>query len=131
MDKLTKIDDTYRKVAVRSTFLSSLVNPSTRLFNGTIYAMVAMFGSMIAIRDGITVGELTSLLTYATTYMKPINEISGVFSELSDSLACASRVFEYLDEEETERLDKETVVEFSGNIELRDLMTASATLSTG
>lgn len=121
-DKLADIDDTYRKVAVKSTFLSSLVNPSTRLFNGTIYAMVALFGSFIAIKDGITVGELTSLLTYATTYMKPINEISGVFSELSDSLACASRVFEYLDEKETEKLDKETTVEFSGDIEFKDLV---------
>ena len=120
--KLKDIDRTYRKVAVKSTFLSSLVNPSTRLFNGAIYAMVALFGSLSAIEGNISVGDLSSLLAYATTYMKPINEISGVFSELSDSLACASRVFEFLDEDETESLDKESEVRFNGDIELKDLV---------
>ncbi|MCR5617635.1 MAG: ABC transporter ATP-binding protein/permease [Clostridiales bacterium] len=121
-DKLTDIDNDYRKIAVKATFLSSLVNPSTRLFNGTIYALVALLGALSVISGGMTVGALSSLLAYATTYMKPINEISGVFSELSDSLACAARIFEYLDEEETERLDKGTIVTFDGDIELRDLV---------
>ena len=120
--KLKDIDKDYRKIAVKATFLSSLVNPSTRLFNGTIYAIVALLGALSVISGGMTVGALSSLLAYATTYMKPINEISGVFSELSDSLACASRIFEYLDEKETERFDKECSVEFEGNIELKDLV---------
>ena len=121
-NKLKAQDKDYRKIAVKATFLSSLVNPSTRLFNGTIYAIVTLLGALSVVSGGMTVGALSSLLAYATTYMKPINEISGVFSELSDSLACASRIFEYLDENETERLDKESSVEFEGNIELRDLV---------
>ncbi|MBO7449935.1 MAG: ABC transporter ATP-binding protein [Clostridiales bacterium] len=121
-NKLKTQDKDYRKIAVKATFLSSLVNPSTRLFNGIIYALVALLGSLSVVSGGMTVGALSSLLAYATTYMKPINEISGVFAELSDSLACASRIFEYLDEDETERLDKETTMQFEGSIELKDLV---------
>jgi len=120
--RLIDIDNDYRKISVKATFLSSLVNPSTRLFNGTVYALVALLGALSVISGGMTVGSLSSLLAYATTYMKPINEISGVFSELSDSLACASRIFEYLDEEETERFDKECEITFDGDIELKDLV---------
>ena len=120
--KLKNVDSTYRKVAVKATFLSSLVNPSTRLFNGIIYALVALLGSLSVVSGSITIGALSMLLAYATTYMKPINEISGVFSELSDSLACATRVFEYLDEKETEALDKEASFEFDGEIEFKDLV---------
>ena len=120
--KLKDVDSTYRKVAVKATFLSSLVNPSTRLFNGIIYALVALLGSLSVVSGGMTIGALSKLLAYATTYMKPINEISGVFSELSDSLACASRVFEFLDEEESEALDKESSFEFDGEIEFKDLV---------
>lgn len=100
--RFIEINSDFRKKSTKATFLSSLVNPGTRLFNNLIYALVALVGSLSVVNGSFTIGALASLLAYATTFMKPINEISGVFSELSDSLACASRVFEFLDEKETE-----------------------------
>lgn len=86
--------------ARRAVFFSSLTNPTTRFVNGLVYAAVGVVGGLVAISGGITVGLLSSFLTYANQYTKPFNEISGVFSELQASLASAARIFEVLDAEE-------------------------------
>lgn len=118
-EKFLKINSSFRKKATKATFFSSLVNPATRLFNGLIYAIVALIGSLSVVSGSFTIGALASLLAYATTFMKPINEISGVFSELSDSLACASRVFDFMDEKETEGLDRgDYSTDISGHLTL-------------
>lgn len=120
--KFTKINNGFRKKATKAVFLSSLVNPGTRLFNGIIYAIVALIGSISVMNGSFTIGALASLLAYATTFMKPINEISGVFSELSDSLACASRVFDFMDENETEDVDSSSSSsKIDGHITLKNV----------
>lgn len=116
------INTVFRKKATKATFLSSLVNPSTRLFNNLIYALVALIGSLSVVKGSITIGALASLLAYATTFMKPINEISGVFSELSDSLACASRVFDFMDEKETDDcVDSADSTKIEGHLTLKNV----------
>lgn len=82
----------------RATFLSSIVNPSTRFVNAVVYAAVGTAGSLLVIGGVMSVGELSALLSYANQYTKPFNEISGVVTELQNALASASRVFELLDE---------------------------------
>ena len=90
------------KCALRATFFSSLTNPSTRFVNNLVYAGVALTGAMLCIGAGttFTVGSLSVFLSYANQYTKPFNEISGVLTELQNALACASRLFELLDETE-------------------------------
>lgn len=94
------INEKYRKVTGKATFLSSITNPTTRFVNALIYAGVAFFGSNLVIGALLTVGELTSLLAYANQFMKPFNDLSSVYTELSDSFACMERIFSYLDEPE-------------------------------
>ncbi len=84
--------------SMRATFFSSIVNPSTRFVNSIVYAAVGFIGALMAVRGYITVGQLTSFLNYANQYTKPFNEISGVVTELQNSIASASRVFELMDE---------------------------------
>ncbi len=84
--------------ALKATFFSSLTNPSTRFVNSTVYAACTLVGSFSVIGGGLSVGMLTTMLAYAGQYAKPFNEISGVVSELQNALACASRIFELLDE---------------------------------
>lgn len=91
------------KASVKAIFFSSLVNPTTRFVNALVYAGVALVGAFIAIDGGagaISVGALSTFLSYATQYAKPFNEISGVVTELQNALACATRVFELIDEKE-------------------------------
>lgn len=87
------------KAAMNATFFSSLTNPSTRLVNNIVYAVVAFISVVYAVNGGITVGQLSVFLSYASQYAKPFNEISGVITELQNAFACAERIFELLNEE--------------------------------
>ena len=109
LEKFDEINDRLEKCSLRAIFFSSLVNPSTRFVNSLVYATVAVIGAFLAISGGISVGNLTALLSYANQYTKPFNEISGVVTELQNALACARRVFELI-EEEAEIPDAENAV---------------------
>lgn len=103
-------------------FYSALTNPSTRFVNSLVYATVGVLGAVIALSGAITVGRLSSFLTYANQYTKPFNEISGVITELQAAIACASRVFELIDEEpELSDENAETICECGGKVNLNDV----------
>lgn len=98
--RFDEINESYRKTATKATFLSSISNPSTRFVNALIYAGVVFIGAFLGIGGTITIGALSSLLAYANRFMKPFNDLSAVYTELSDSFACLTRIFTFLDEEE-------------------------------
>ncbi|MBQ9784034.1 MAG: ABC transporter ATP-binding protein [Clostridia bacterium] len=102
IEQFNEINDRLGKCALRATFFSSLTNPSTRFVNNLVYAGVALLGAFLCISSpaGFSVGTLSVFLNYANQYTKPFNEISGVFAELQNALACAGRVYEILDERE-------------------------------
>lgn len=105
-DKFSKINSELEKTSQNAIFYSSLTNPITRFLNSTIYASIVLCGSLIAINDisKLKIGTLTTLLRYASQYSKPFNEITSVFAEFQNTLACANRIFNLLDSEE-ETLD--------------------------
>lgn len=96
--RFERINEQLSGYSLRAIFFSSLTNPVTRFVNGLVYAGVGIVGALNAVRGGITVGQLACFLSYANQYTKPFNEISGVITELQNAIACASRVFELLDE---------------------------------
>ena len=116
------INDELGRVSLNATFFSSLTNPSTRLVNNIIYAAVALVGALSAVGGGISVGDLSVFLSYASQYAKPFNEISGVVTELQNALACAARVFSLLDED-VRVPDKENAAVLSpkGTVDLKDV----------
>ena len=123
-DALAKFDSMNEKLAdasMKATFYSSTVNPSTRLINNLIYAAVGVFGALSAISGGITVGGLTSFLSYASSYGKPFNEISGVITEFQNALACAARLFEMIDADIEENNGSKTLEGVQGRIEFKDV----------
>ena len=97
-DRFDEINDRLSKYSLQGTFFSSITNPATRFVNSLVYAAVGITGAYAAIRGFMTVGQLTSFLSYANQYTKPFNEISGVVTELQNALASAARVFELIDE---------------------------------
>ncbi len=98
MERFDKINEDLSAYSLRAIFFSSLTNPCTRFVNSLVYAGVGIVGAFIAVRSGISVGQLSCFLSYANQYTKPFNEISGVVTEVQNALACAARVFELLDE---------------------------------
>ena len=117
------INDELGRVSLNATFFSSLTNPSTRLVNNIIYAAVALVGALSAVGGGISVGDLSVFLSYASQYAKPFNEITGVVTELQNALACAARVFELIDEpaETPDALDAKKLEAVSGSVELQNV----------
>ena len=113
MQKFDEINGRLQDYSLKAVFFSSITNPATRFVNSIVYAAVAMFGAILAVKtnqEAITVGVLTCFLSYANQYTKPFNEISGVVTELQNAFACAGRLFELLAEDEVPA-DAENAVE--------------------
>ncbi len=123
MEKFTEINDRLQKASVKAIFFSSLTNPCTRFVNSLVYAGVGILGAFLAIKGYISVGQLTSFLSYANQYTKPFNEISGVVTELQTALACAGRVFEFIEEEpQVAELDNAAVLQApKGSISMQNV----------
>ena len=126
LKQFDEINEQLRGYSLRAVFFSSITNPATRFVNAVVYAGVALFGAMLAVKTNqaeISVGVLASFLAYANQYTKPFNEISGVITELQNAFTCAGRLFELLEEEEIPA-DSENARELKnvdGKLELVDV----------
>ena len=123
MAQFDVVNERLEKCSLRAIFFSSLTNPSTRFVNSLVYAGVGLVGALSAMNGAISVGNLTSFLSYANQYTKPFNEISGVVTELQNALACAGRIFDLIEaparSPEPEQPQRPETVQ--GNVEIRDL----------
>ncbi len=97
-ERFDEINKNLADTSQKAVFFSSLTNPTTRFINALIYAVIAISGAVVVIGGNLSVGNLSTFLSYASQYTKPFNEISGVFVELQNSLACAKRVFQLIDQ---------------------------------
>ena len=113
-------DEELRVASQNAIFISAIAFPATRFVNSLVYAGVAISGALLVITGNMSVGQLTSVLSYATQYTKPFNEISGVVTELQNSFACAARVFALIDEEEIlpDKDVNNVIKDVEGNVEV-------------
>ena len=116
-------NDDLAKYSLKATFFSSITNPATRFVNSIVYAAVALFGAIMAVKGNITVGILSCFLSYANQYTKPFNEISSVVTELQNAIACAARVFELIEEapELPDKADATELENVKGSVEINNL----------
>ena len=121
--KFGEINGRLQKCSLKAIFFSSITNPATRFVNSLVYAGVGVFGALLAIKGGISVGRLSCFLSYANQYTKPFNEISGVVTELQNAFVCAGRIFELIDEEPQvpDAADARVLEEAQGNVDLKDV----------
>lgn len=121
--RFEEINNRLAGYSLRATFFSSITNPATRFVNSMVYAAVGITGAWGAIHGLLTVGQLTSFLSYANQYTKPFNEISGVVTELQNALASAARVFELIDEKTIPQDEPDAAVlsDVKGSVELSDV----------
>lgn len=118
-----EINDRLQKCSLKAIFFSSITNPATRFVNSLVYAGVGVFGALVAIKGGISVGRLSCFLSYANQYTKPFNEISGVVTELQNAFVCAGRIFELIDEEPQvpDAEDARVLTDAQGNVDLENV----------
>ena len=122
IEKFDEINDRLQMCSLKAIFFSSITNPSTRFVNSLVYTGVGIFGALAAINGRLTVGQLSSFLSYANQYTKPFNEISGVVTELQNALACAARVFELLDaDDQVPEAENAKVLQPDGHVQLEDV----------
>ncbi len=121
LTQFDEVNDRLEKYSLRAIFFSSLVNPSTRFINAVTYAGICLAGALIAVGGGMTVGALTSFLSYANQYTKPFNEISGVITELQNAMACAGRVFELIEAPAQAPDPEQRDLAAKGQVEIRNL----------
>ncbi len=123
LERFDEINDELQKVSLKAIFYSSTTNPATRFVNAMVYAVVGIVGAIFAINGHISVGGLSSFLSYANQYTKPFNEISSVITELQNALACAARIFDLI-YEKSEEPDKEGAIEslsIDGTVSLKNV----------
>lgn len=120
-EKYDRESEKVRRTSLKAIFFSSITNPSTRFVNSIVYAAVALTGALNILSGGtMTVGLLSSALSYANRYTKPFNEISSVFAELQNALACAARVIDLIEEPAEAPDKKDALAEFEplGNMDI-------------
>ena len=119
--RFRKINDELVDCSQQAVFYSSLTNPSTRFVNSLVYACVALVGILLVPGGGLTVGGLSVLLAYANQYMKPVNDISSVVTEMQNALACASRLFSFLEEKEETPEASLELGAVGGSVDIKDV----------
>ena len=121
--RFDEINERLRDASLRATFFSSITNPSTRFVNSLVYTGVGITGAFAVVGGSLTVGQLSSFLSYANQYTKPFNEISGVVTEFQNAVACARRIFDLI-AEEPQTPEPENAVdmkEIRGNVKAEDV----------
>lgn len=123
LERFDEINEQLKKYSLDATFFSSLTNPSTRFVNSLVYTGVGIAGALSVMNDGLTVGTLSCFLSYANQYTKPFNEISGVFTEFQNALACAARIFALIEEEPQipDKEDAQVLTHAKGGVTLKDV----------
>ncbi|MGN1149002.1 MAG: ABC transporter ATP-binding protein [Lachnospiraceae bacterium] len=123
MSRFDAINEKLAGYSLKAIFFSSITNPATRFVNSLVYTGVCISGAISAINGGITVGTLTCFLSYANQYTKPFNEISGVFTEFQNALACAARIFALIEEEPQveEPADAKVLTDAEGRVNLENV----------
>ncbi len=121
LKRFDKINQRLQDSSLKAIFYSSITNPGTRFVNSLVYAGVAISGAVFAVFGHLSVGQLSCFLSYANQYTKPFNEISGVFTELQNALACAARIFELIEEEPQQPESEDAIIltNTEGRVELR------------
>ena len=120
-ERFEKLNNELENYSLRAVFFSSITNPSTRFVNSIIYAAVAMAGAFLVIGNSLTVGGLSVLLSYASQYTKPFNEISSVITELQNAFVCAERIFELLEEKPQSEDPQEKLIVTDGAVKIENV----------
>lgn len=124
-ERFEQVNERLRVHGLKATFFSSLTNPCTRFVNNLVYAGVAVIGAILGVQGLISVGQISSFLSYANQYTKPFNEISGVATEFQNAVVCAGRVFQLMDEKPQEPDPQNAISlqadQVDGRVELRDV----------
>ncbi|MEG0250321.1 MAG: ABC transporter ATP-binding protein [Peptostreptococcus sp.] len=107
----------------KSQFLSSIMMPIMMFVGNLGYVIVSILGGYMAIMGKITVGDIQAFIQYMRSFTQPLNQIAQIMNLLQSTVAAADRIFEFLDEEEVDLSQTETIPEdeFEGHIKFENI----------
>lgn len=122
-EAFSEINGRLYKCGQLAQFYSSLTNPSTRFVNNVTYILVGFIGGILSILNGLSIGVISSFLTYSTQFSQPINNITSVATMVQAALASCERVFAILDEEpeKEDSKDGENINRCQGNVKFENV----------
>lgn len=126
IQRFDEINNNLLEVSLKAQVYSSLLMPMMNVISNLGFTIISIVGSLLVVKDVITVGVIVTFLTYAKQFTRPLNEIANLFNTFQSAVAGCERVFEVLDEDiekDDERyLDKlKNIVDVKGNIEFKNV----------
>ena len=120
INEFNKINQELYKTGVKAQFYSSLTNPSTRIVSNLAYIIVGIVGTVLMIKNQVTIGNISSFLMYTNIFNRPFNEITSILTEIQTAKASFNRIQEFMIKDEEENIGKEEI-SFNGDIEFKDV----------
>lgn len=120
INEFDKINQELYKTGVKAQFYSSLTNPSTRIVSNLAYIIVGIVGTVLMIKNQITIGNISSFLTYTNIFTRPFNEITSILTEIQTAKASLNRIQEFMIKDEEKNIGKDEI-SFNGEIEFKDV----------
>lgn len=120
INEFDKINQELYKTGVKAQFYSSLTNPSTRIVSNLAYIIVGIVGTVLMIKNQVTIGNISSFLMYTNIFNRPFNEITSILTEIQTAKASFNRIQEFMIKDEEENIGKEEI-SFNGDIEFKDV----------
>ena len=123
LSSLDRLNEEVVQSYYKSEYYSSVMGPSVNLINNLSLSMISVFGALMYMAGGITLGGISSFVQYSRRFSGPINEIANIYGELQSALAAADRVFALLDEplEAADAPDARPLEHVRGQVEMRDV----------
>ena len=110
-----RLSDELTDSAIKAQALGGAMPPLMSIIGNLNFLLIVAVGAMMYIGGGfgVTIGTIQAFTLYSRQFTKPINELSGIISQLMTALASAERVFEIIDAEPEEDAGRGTLLEKS------------------
>jgi len=104
----------------KADYYGCVIGPSVNFINNLSLSLISMFGALLFLGGGLSIGQLSAFILYSRKFSGPINETANIISEIQSAASAAERIFKLLDEkpEDYSTSGKETVCGFEEGIEL-------------
>ena len=123
LEKFDGINKRLFSSSYKGNILSGLMHPIMNFFGNIGYALIIIWGGIMAIQDITFIPVVIAFVTYYRMFNNEVSQVANVFSTLQTTLASSERIFEFLEteEQEDESYKKTKLKNITGNIEFKDV----------
>ena len=121
IQKFEQINNNLYNISLKAQFFSALTNPSSRFVINIIYILIGITGSILAQKNIISVGEISTFLIYVNIYTRPFNEITSYITEIQTGIVSINRIKAILDKEDESNIENNNMIKLKKCIEFKNV----------